>query len=108
MGGLGWVLVLASWVGLGWVKKNGPMSISASRLSHRALYRAPARSNVLSTPGRTDTEKSLIRSQPPFQKSFIRYDSNAGWTRTITTKYKYRLDNKNIKNTVITVIYFFI
>jgi len=28
MGGLGWVLVLASWVGLGWVKKNGPTSIS--------------------------------------------------------------------------------
>jgi len=28
MGGLGWVLVLASWVGLGWVKKNGPMSTS--------------------------------------------------------------------------------
>jgi len=28
MGVLGWVLVLASWIGLGWVKKNGPMSIS--------------------------------------------------------------------------------
>ena len=27
VGVLGWVLVLASWVGLGWVKKNGPTSI---------------------------------------------------------------------------------
>jgi len=84
-------------------------SLLPGSLAYRALYRAPARSNVLSTPGRTDTDKSLIRSQPPFQKSFIRYGSNAGWTRTITTKYKYRLDNKNIKKyTIITVIYFFI
>jgi len=30
MGGLGWVLVLASWVRLGWMKRNGPMSISAA------------------------------------------------------------------------------
>ena len=30
MGWLGWVLVLASWVGLVWAKKNGPMSIFVS------------------------------------------------------------------------------
>jgi len=28
MGGLGWIHVLASWVGLDWVKKNGPTSVS--------------------------------------------------------------------------------
>jgi len=36
MGGLGWVLVLASWVGLGSVKKNGPMSISGVTHTRRA------------------------------------------------------------------------
>jgi len=34
---LGWVVVLASWVGLGWVKKNGPTSISA--LKYLQLFR---------------------------------------------------------------------
>jgi len=29
---LGWVLVLASWVGLGCVKKNGPTSISEPKI----------------------------------------------------------------------------
>jgi len=33
-------------------------------------------------------------------KSFIRYGSNACWIHTITLKYKYKLDNKNIKNIV--------
>jgi len=30
-------------------------------------------------------------------KSFIRYGSNACWIHTVTIKYKYKLDNKNIK-----------
>jgi len=32
------------------------------------------------------------------KKSFIPYGSNACWIHTITIKYKYELDNKNVKN----------
>jgi len=31
------------------------------------------------------------------QKLFIWYDINACWIHTIAIKYKYKLDNKNIK-----------
>ena len=47
---VGWVLVLASWVGLGWVKKNGPASISV--MDH-GLYQHTDHGthlNVLATP----------------------------------------------------------
>jgi len=33
-------------------------------------------------------------------KSFIRYGSNACWIHAIAIKYKYKLDNKNVKNIV--------
>jgi len=44
MGGLSWVLVLASWVGLGWVKKLDPRSsllrhaLQALICSHRTVH----------------------------------------------------------------------
>jgi len=76
MGGLGWDLVLASWVGLGWVKKNGPMSISASTSQTKenvavdSRIRPPACSEYWSV-------HCLPTSSRPLYVETIREDSHA-------------------------------